>query len=467
MTLPSVRSTPVLATATVAVLTVFFAYLVTEPGPYSLVAAPLFVTACVLLLITAAKPLWLFPIVAALSIFIYAVAVAGAQIIAADLVVGCIALGWMMSRTRQQMDPPGWRVLVPLLCFLAVCIITVPISQNPRFGLAKIVQRIEFVLLLATTIVLLRDRVMQRRTINAYIFSCLILALMTLGFAGVNGLHRGGGSFLFYEKNGIASFLSIALPLVVARILFRVSHQRARWFTAALILSSALVVTGSRGAWLGTIISIGILMWLKNRAILGRYIIAMAVLLLVANSLLPDDFTHISQLRPTNLIGPTAAVDTGGTALVRLVLWEDSLKLIAAHPLLGVGVGGFVIHDGNFNTTDPHNAFLYMWAELGPVGLLTFIWILITIFRTAMVATRATRGSSDYWLAAGCLTSLISYLIFTLTEPIWVRGDGLTFFLLVGISTNLAASTALQPLKNSLSASDDVPPIPAVARLGR
>jgi O-antigen ligase len=448
MALPSVRSTTIIAVIVGVALTTLFGYLTTQPGAYGYVAAPLVIGACVLFIITGTKPLWLFPIVAALAVFILAIPFAGAQVIAADFVVGCIILTWSMSRPRQPISTTGWQIVVPFIVFIMACIITIPISSNTSFGIVKVVQRVEFLLLMAGTIALLRDRAMLRRTIDAYLLGCLALALLTLGFAALHGVQRGGVNVLFYNKNAIASFLCMGLPLVIARILFKVSPQQGRWIALALTLSGALLITGSRGGWMGTIVAIGVLTGLRNRRALIRYIIVAGILVIVMNAVLPDDLTRISQFNTANLSSPSA----GGTVLSRLILWSDAVKLIAAHPILGVGVGGYLtIHNyhgdtQDFSTNDPHNAFLYMWGELGTVGLLAFIFLLVAIFRMANKGRRATRNTPDYWLAVGCFAALSSYLVYTLTEPIWVRGDGLVFFLLVGITTNLATGVAYKPL---------------------
>lgn len=448
MALPSVRSSTIIAVIVGIVITTLFGYLTTQPGAYGYIAAPLVIAACVLFIITGTKPLWLFPIVAALSVFILALPFAGAQVIAADVVVGCIILTWSMSRPRQPISMTGWQIVVPFIVFIMACIITIPISPNTTFGIVKIIQRVEFLLLMAATIALLHDRTMLRRTIDAYLLGCLALALLTLGSAALHGIQYGGVNVLFYNKNAIASFLCMGLPLVGARIIFKVSPQQGRWIALAIILSGALLVTGSRGGWMGTIVAIGVLTGLKNRGALIRYILVATVLVIAMNALLPDDLTRISQFNTANLTSQS----TGGTVLSRLILWSDAVKLIAAHPILGVGVGGYLtIHNyhgdtHDFSATDPHNAILYMWAELGTVGLLAFVFLLAAIFRMANKGRRATRGTPDYWLAVGCFAALSSYLVYTLTEPIWVRGDGLVFFLLVGITTNLATGVTYKPL---------------------
>jgi len=74
----------------------------------------------------------------------------------------------------------------------------------------------------------------------------------------------------------------------------------------------------------------------------------------------------------------------------RLEFYRNSLKLIAEHPVLGVGTGGFkrtyaslVEGKGMDPTTNPHNEYLMVAIQLGLAGLALLFWLLITLWRRA------------------------------------------------------------------------------------
>lgn len=67
----------------------------------------------------------------------------------------------------------------------------------------------------------------------------------------------------------------------------------------------------------------------------------------------------------------------------RLIFWQTSLRIIADHPLLGGGTGSFAQeftkHAGehrDMHADNPHNEYLMIATQLGPVGLLGFLWLL-------------------------------------------------------------------------------------------
>ncbi|MGD0090225.1 MAG: O-antigen ligase family protein, partial [Planctomycetota bacterium] len=70
---------------------------------------------------------------------------------------------------------------------------------------------------------------------------------------------------------------------------------------------------------------------------------------------------------------------------VRFEYWKAALKMICAHPLSGVGLGGFAEYYPFFKTplgaetTEAHNDYLHLWAELGVLGPLLYLglWALL------------------------------------------------------------------------------------------
>lgn len=94
----------------------------------------------------------------------------------------------------------------------------------------------------------------------------------------------------------------------------------------------------------------------------------------------------------------------------RLEFYRNTLLLIADHPVTGVGTGGFasayakkVEGTGKVATTNPHNEFLLMWAQLGIAGLVVFIWMFWRQWQLA--AQLPTRLESE--LARGLVVTMV------------------------------------------------------------
>jgi O-antigen ligase len=128
----------------------------------------------------------------------------------------------------------------------------------------------------------------------------------------------------------------------------------------------------------------------------------------------------------------------------RMPLIQQAFYLISHHPILGVGANAYV--DVLYNVPrglasawmcTVHNGYLFHWAELGTVGLLTFVWFLLSLGREAWrlmdAQDRAVRA-----MGLGAFS-------FVLVEAIFMNGDvwsvptssGLSFCMLLALTAFL------------------------------
>jgi O-antigen ligase len=78
------------------------------------------------------------------------------------------------------------------------------------------------------------------------------------------------------------------------------------------------------------------------------------------------------------------------SAGLRLEFYQNTLAVIAKHPLVGVGTGGFpkayaeqVRGTGKTETRNPHNEFLNIMAQIGIAGLVALVWLFSLQWRLA------------------------------------------------------------------------------------
>ena len=120
------------------------------------------------------------------------------------------------------------------------------------------------------------------------------------------------------------------------------------------------------------------------------------------------------------LVGAVLVQSTGSGAVNRLTsttssgrtdIWRLSLRMVGAHPVVGVGSGNFNVAEPhyllsspgeiqavNFVLTDPqptHNTYLQTLAEMGVVGLALFLLILLLSIRAAVLAVRIFHARGD------------------------------------------------------------------------
>ncbi|MCA1554705.1 MAG: O-antigen ligase family protein, partial [Chloroflexi bacterium] len=132
----------------------------------------------------------------------------------------------------------------------------------------------------------------------------------------------------------------------------------------------------------------------------------------------------------------TASTDTRAAAaaplhLERGDLWRAALRMVAAHPILGVGAGNFRLVLGNYlglsvwdNRLHANNTYLEMFADTGLLGGAAFMLLALTILWHAARALRAARAADDeVWIASSaaalcafCIHGVVDYFLeFTAT----------------------------------------------------
>jgi O-antigen ligase len=103
---------------------------------------------------------------------------------------------------------------------------------------------------------------------------------------------------------------------------------------------------------------------------------------------------------------------------IRVIIWQTSAELIEARPVLGYGLGGFApayqsqikLHHTEgwkaLPTSDPHNQYLFLWAEAGLLGVAAFLLFLICALRQP--GDPPYRAAGVALLGAWCINSLFS-----------------------------------------------------------
>ncbi len=191
------------------------------------------------------------------------------------------------------------------------------------------------------------------------------------------------------HPNNLALLLGRIAPLAAVVALFLTPPEerlRRRLYTlACLPLFAVLVLTFSRGAYVGVLAAAGVVAALvggrRMLAALGGVVAAGGALFL-ANSV-----GHFLPERITSL----------GSAVLRAGLWRSALAMLRDHPLFGVGLDQFLnqyqyyveeTNDYERLTNHPHNFVLDFWLRLGIIGLLVWLWIVVQFVRAAYALVR-------------------------------------------------------------------------------
>ena len=256
------------------------------------------------------------------------------------------------------------------------------------------------------------------------------LAVAALAIAGLAVLETAGvrpltsdiarpGSLLGNASDEGAWAVLALGPLTMAALRAREPLPVAGALGAAVVL----VCSGSRGALLGAVAGFAVLAVLMPRRAQSLTVAAIVIAVAVATLTLPTTRGRVLETAPL----------TSETVTGRQLLWKETLSLVGAHPLLGLGPSGYAdsiprYHDhrwaiqvGPANPPDsPHNWILQSAAAGGvPLALIAVVLALLTLACGAAGAweERASERSAPL---GGMLAGVAGYataLLFHFTSP--------------------------------------------------
>jgi O-antigen ligase len=282
-----------------------------------------------------------------------------------------------------------------------------------------------------------------RPALWTYAASATVTALISV-YWYLQGVTSDAARAAAFADQDPALFASLLLPAAIF-LTDEVQSPVARTSlraVAALALgacSVALVLSGTRSAWVGILVAMGVWVIVRRepRQMLALAAMACAIAILVAAVPGIGDF----------LFG---RVQTGlATGAGRTDIWAVGIGMLAASPLTGVGFGNFPVaftpyaiaqvsaasgaSGALFAGRGPHNVLLGIAVETGVLGGL----LLVVFFASALLPPTRDRTITMVRVALISMFVQALFLDILLQKQLW---------LLLGIAFGLAASRRLERL---------------------
>jgi O-antigen ligase len=213
---------------------------------------------------------------------------------------------------------------------------------------------------------------------------------------------------MFGNPNDMALHLVSMVPLALALLLAsRGALRKAVFAACALLFAVAVVVTYSRGGFLGLACALFVMAWKLGR----RHRLAVCLCVLAGVALLfalaPGNYAE----RVGSIIG--FGEDRVGSASARKELFWRSLFVAARHPVFGVGLGNF--HIVSIKEQVSHNAYTQVASEMGVPAMIVYVLFMIVPLRSLRRIERETyearRAARTYYVAVGMQAALVGYMV--------------------------------------------------------
>lgn len=237
---------------------------------------------------------------------------------------------------------------------------------------------------------------------------------------------------VFYNPNILAEYLLFTIPLSVSLLWYsKKIHKKLIFLGTTMVMTLALVLTLSRGAWLGFAFSAFIFVVLVER----RLLLSIGPIIVGGVFFLPQSII--------NRILSIGNLQDSSNAY-RITMWNITMNIIRDNWMAGVGFGHLPFKQTyeTYIRTMPlfhsHNTYLQTAAEMGIPGLIAFLLFLFILFKYGI--NQLIRNEDKYIkiMAAGAIASLGGVLLNGVTESVlYLPKIIFTFWILVSLILTL------------------------------
>lgn len=265
----------------------------------------------------------------------------------------------------------------------------------------------------------------------------------------------------FPNRNHFAGYIELLMPVPLAILTVRAAGKWSVMYAFAAVLTGiAAVMSLSRGGLLVLSVEL-IFVAVMSKRVHGRWrrqtheprrsiahhgwlrfgppafvgLLILAGVFWIGSAPIGERLTRTM----TDFNDPKASFTDG-----RLWIWKNTVSLIKANPLLGVGIGAFptafTLYDqsnGLLEIGAAHNDYLQLVADAGLLGALIGLWFVIVVIRAIARAT-ACKDRFLAGLALGAATGVIGILVHSLFDfNLQIPSNALLFLVFVAVISHL------------------------------
>ncbi len=245
----------------------------------------------------------------------------------------------------------------------------------------------------------------------------------------------------FGNPNVFGEYLLITIPVTFAAIIGTENKNRKfAYFISLALQFVCMVLTYSRGCWIGILLSMGIMLLMNGKKLLSLCVLGIGILPFIVPDAIVERILSI---------GNTADSSTS----YRVYIWQGTINMLKDFWLTGIGIGEKAFRSiypiYSLNTIiapHSHNLYLHIVCEMGIVGAVAFICLVINFFRNSASISLQSKGYKP--LMTGLICGMLGYLVQGMFDNVWYNYRIYMFFFII-IALSAAAGTCLKKEKGN------------------
>ena len=225
------------------------------------------------------------------------------------------------------------------------------------------------------------------------------------------------------NPNVLGTYFILVIPLTFAGMLIsKTNIGRLYFFGTAALMCLCLVLTYSRGAYLGILFAAAVFLVLLDRRFIVPGILAVIVMFLA----MPDAILH--RIFSVGDMGDTSTS-------FRVFIWMGTLSMLRDYWFSGVGPGeaawaqvypAYAFH--TIVSPHSHNLFLQIMVDAGAPGLAVFLGVLYQYFKASFATLRRTVQGAQRILVIAGIASVVGFLVQAMTDYTFYNYRVMLFF---------------------------------------
>jgi hypothetical protein len=326
-----------------------------------------------------------------------------------------IAIGgaYVIERWEDVKQAP---VTWPYLGMAAMATLSIMVAPSKGGAITETLRLASIAILYMAVWAVIRDRRGLLLMVGALITSLAVPTVVAIwqfahgGSTVIGETGRSAGTFLHPDPFGV--FLGFMCAMVFPLLLCRRFPGRMLLVLVYPLILLALIASYTRTGWVGFVIGVLVIAFVRYRSIL---VVAPLALVLLAAAL-PSTVHRFSDLTSGRThYGP------GNSLRARIDLWRSNLPKVAHDPVFGNGFKSIVedttaTKGGGVNVVQgahSHSDFVRAIVELGVPGLVFFCWLLFGTWFACRRAFRRARGRDPTVaaIALGALAAMSAYVV--------------------------------------------------------